>query len=289
VILLTAANGRTGRAVLAALVARDASVRAFIRRPEQADALREIGAHDVVIGDLADASALAAAADGCVRTVHIGPPMHPDEVAITDAALAAARAAGHERFVYYSVMHPFRRDVRHHALKLDATEHVVESGLTYTILEPSRYMQHLEPIWTKVRNDGVHAMPFSIDARFNVVDLLDLAAATALVATTDDHAYATYELAGPESLSQRDMAATLAAALGREVRAEQVSLDAMEAGARAKGLPGDRIAQMRIMNAHYDAHGFLGNPNVLQWLLGRPATRYAEYVQRLAQAPTVAP
>jgi uncharacterized protein YbjT (DUF2867 family) len=213
--------------------------------------------------------------------------MHPDEVTITDSVLAAARSHGHEHFVYYSVMHPFRRDVRHHALKLDATEHVVESGLAYTLLEPSRYMQHLEPIWQKVRDDGVHAMPFSVDVRFNVVDLLDLADATALVATTDDHAYATYELAGPESLNQSDMARAISGVLGRIVRAEQVPLDAMEAAARAKGLPDDRIRQMRLMNAHYDEFGFLGNPNVMQWLLGRPATTFAQYVQRLADRPTV--
>jgi hypothetical protein len=61
----------------------------------------------------------------------------------------------------------------------------------------------------------------------------------------------------------------------------------MADAARAKGLPEDRIEQMRIMNAHYDRHGFEGNPHVLESLLGRPATTFAAYVQRLAQASTV--
>jgi hypothetical protein len=83
------------------------------------------------------------------------------------------------------------------------------------------------------------------------------------------------------------MADVLTRALGRDVVAQAVPLDAMEAAARSKGISDDRIAQMRIMNAHYDAHGFLGNPNVLQWLLGRPATTYAEYVKRLVDRSTV--
>jgi uncharacterized protein YbjT (DUF2867 family) len=286
-ILLTAANGRTGRAVLSALASRGADVRAFVRDSAQAEALTALGAAEVVLGDLGDDASVAAAALGCATVVHIGPPMHPDEVAITDRVLKAADDGGAEHFVYYSVMHPFRRDVRHHALKLEATEHVVEAGLPYTVLEPARYMQHLEPIWSRVVDEGIHAMPFSVDARFNVVDLLDLAEATALVATEPGHMYATYELAGPESLSQRDMAEALTRALGRDVVAQAVSLDAMEAAARAKGISDDRIAQMRIMNAHYDAHGFLGNPNVLQWLLGRPAATYAEYVKRLVDRSTV--
>jgi uncharacterized protein YbjT (DUF2867 family) len=286
-ILLTAANGRTGRAVLNALVRRDASVRAFVRGPDQAGSLLGAGATEVVVGDLGDDDAVTRAADGCARTLHIGPPMHPDEVAITDRVLAASRRAGVDRFVYYSVMHPFRREVRHHALKLEATEHVVESGLPYTVLEPCRYMQHLEPIWGRVVGEGVHAMPFSTEARFSVVDLFDLVEVAAGVATENDHAYATYELAGPEPLSQNDMALTLSDVLGRPVRAEQVPLDAMAAAARAKGMTEDRIEQMRIMNAHYDRHGFEGNPHVLVSLLGRPATTFRQYVQRVADRSTV--
>jgi uncharacterized protein YbjT (DUF2867 family) len=179
-------------------------------------------------------------------------------------------------------MHPFRRDVRHHSLKLDATEMIVDSGVPYTVLEPSRYMQHLEVIWPKVRDEGVHQMPFGVDKQFSVVDLLDLAETTATVATEPGHLYASYELAGPEPLSQNEMAATISEVLGREVTARQVPLDEMAAAAKAKGVGDDRVEQMRVMNAHYDAHGFLGNPNVLTYLLNRQPTTFRAYVERLA-------
>jgi hypothetical protein len=35
------------------------------------------------------------------------------------------------------------------------------------------------------------------------------------------------------------------------------------------------------MNAHYDADGFRGNPNVLSWLLGRAPATFEDYVRRL--------
>lgn len=281
-LLLTGANGRTGRAVLQALEARGAAVRAFVRDAAQADALRALGADEVVVGDMLDPATVGPAVAGCETVVHIGPPMHPDEVRITTSFVDAAQAAGVDRFVYYSVMHPFLRDVRHHALKLDATEAIVDSGIPYTVLEPSRYMQHLEPIWPAVQAEGVHAMPFGVDRRFSVVDLLDLAETTAIVATEPGHLYASYELAGPEALSQQDMAATIGEVLGREVTARAIPLDEMAANAAAKGLPADRIEQMRVMNAHYDAHGFLGNPNVLTYLLNRQPTTFRTYVERLA-------
>ena len=148
-------------------------------------------------------STINAAMASCETIIHIGPPMHPNEVEITSRFIDAALSHDISRFVYYSVMHPLRRAVRHHRLKLDAEEALIESGLPYTIVQPMRYMQHLALIWNKVLETGVHAMPFNIDVRFNVADLRDLAEATAIVATSPGHLYATYELAGPEALSQR--------------------------------------------------------------------------------------
>ena len=281
IVLVTGASGRTGRAVIAALAACSARPRAFHRREDQRDAVAAAGAAESAIGDLNDADSLKRATEGCDAVVHIGPPMEAKEVEQTEALLDAAARGGVSRFVYYSVMHPLRREVRHHRLKLDAEEKVIESGLPYTIVQPMRYMQHLEPIWSQVTGEGVHAMPFGVDKRFSLVDLLDLADAAAVVATQAGHLYATYELAGSEALSMGDAAQILSEELGRPVQARAVSLEEMAAGARAKGLSEDRIAQMQVMNGHYDAYGFLGNPNVLGWILGRPPTTFRAYVRRL--------
>jgi uncharacterized protein YbjT (DUF2867 family) len=303
-VLVTGANGRTGRAVIAALARLAGSatvsggahaaggavtIRAFIRRAEQAPALAALGAAEHAVGDLADAGSLEAALTGCDALVHIGPPMHPDEHAMMLRLIEVARRT-QRRALRLLLRHASaRREVRHHRLKLEAEESLVESGLTYSIVQPARYMQHLEGLWQTVTGQGVHAMPFSIDEACSVADLADLAEATARVvlesradgATPGKHHYATYELGGPEPLSQRDMAGILSEELGRPVVAQALPLDVMAERARAAGLSEDRIEQMRVMNAHYDRHGFRGNPNVLTMLLGRPPTRYRDYVRRL--------
>lgn len=286
-ILLTSANGKTGRKVLEALSRKNVKVRVFIRDEAQFQDLQNLGARECVVGDLLNKDDLDKAADGVKKIIHIGPPMHPDETAITDMLIDSAKKSGVEHFIYYSVMHPLRRDVRHHRLKLDAEEHLIESGLTYSIVQPSRYMQHLAPLWSQVINDGVHMMPFDVDKKFNVVDLEDLAEATAIVATERGHEFAIYELAGAEALSQKDMATIISEVVGCTVKAKATELTDLEAKARANGLSDDRISQMLIMNRHYDAHGFRGNPNVLRMILGREPTGYKEFVKRLsAQAST---
>ncbi|MDX2224528.1 MAG: NmrA family NAD(P)-binding protein [Rhodospirillaceae bacterium] len=282
-VLVTGANGKTGRAVIAALARKGARVRAFIRDAAQFEALKGIGTAEFAAGDMLRPETFAPALKGCAALIHIGPPMHADEVKITSDLLAAAKAANLARFVYYSVMHPLRREVPHHARKLDAEERVIESGVPYTIVQPIRYMQHLEPIWKEVTGAGVHAMPFNTVVKFSVADLLDLAEAAAIAATAPGHLYATYELAGPEPLSQDDMAAIISGVLGKPVTARAIPLDEMAAKAKAAGATALRIDTMRKMNAHYDHSGFLGNPNVLGWLLGRAPTTYRAYVERLAR------
>ncbi|MDG2034493.1 MAG: hypothetical protein P8J29_11180, partial [Rhodospirillales bacterium] len=67
---------------------------------------------------------------------------------------------------------------------------------------------------------------------------------------------------------------------GKAITAQAKSLELFEAGARSGGMPEERLQTMLKMNAHYDAHGLIGNPNVLRWILGREPTLFREFVTR---------
>lgn len=281
-VLVTGSHGRTGKPVVKALAERGANVKAFVRDVGQESEMKALGASAIAVGDMDDPDTIRPALEGCDAIVHIGPPMHPDEKTMTSHFVDAAKDAGVSRFIYYSVMHPLRREVRHHRLKLDTEEMLIESGLPYSIVQPMRYMQHLEPIWSKVMADGVHAMPFNTQVKFNVVDLLDLAEATARITLEDGWLYGTYELAGPYALSQSDMADIISNVTGKVVKAAQVSIEALQEKARAGGASEDRVKQMVIMNQHYDDYGFLGNSRILERVLERKPGTFEDYVRRLS-------
>jgi len=281
-VLVTGSHGRTGKPIVKSLAERGATVVAFVRDSAQEKEMEALGASSVAVGDMKDPKSISAAVTGCDTIVHIGPPMHPHEKTMTSHFVEAARKNSISRFIYYSVMHPLRREVRHHRLKLDTEEMLIESGLPYTIIQPIRYMQHLEPIWNRVINDGVHAMPFNTHVKFNVVDLLDLAEATAVMSLEDGWLYGTFELAGPEALSQSEMADVLSEVLGKPVYAEAIPISIMQEKAITSGVSKDRVEQMTIMNEHYDSFGFLGNPRILATVLGRAPTTFETYVRRIA-------
>ena len=281
-ILVTGASGRTGRQCIAKLVDEGANIRAFVRRPEAGDELRRNGVSEIATGDLFSQSDLDAAMRGVWRVLHICPPTHPQEAELARAVTDLSLRHGVDRLVLYSVLHPTVK-VPHHQLKLAAEGYLKDTGLRYTILQPCRYMTHLLPIWPEVVRTGIHSMPFSVESQFSLVDLGDLAEAAARVLMEDNHEYATYELAGPERLSQVDCARIISDVLGRPVRAERKPQDVFLKQMVAAGMPQQRIDVLLTMNKHYDAHGLLGNSNVLRWLLGREPRRFKAFVETLPQ------
>jgi uncharacterized protein YbjT (DUF2867 family) len=279
-ILVTGASGKTGQRMVASIARKGGTVRALVRRPEAGDLSKQAGATEIALGDLMDPDSLRLAMTGVGQVLHICPPMHPKEDAIARTMIGLAGELAIDRFVLYSVLHPLLADVPHHDRKLQAERALVDSGLNYTILQPARYMQHLTMIWKAVLSTGVHTMPFGTTVRFNLVDLTDLAEAAARIMTEPGHDAATYQLAGPDALSQEDCAKIISGVLGRPIMAAAKSLEDFRRDATTVGMPGERIEVMIKMNAHYDAHGLVGNPNVLRWLLGREPTRFAEFVRR---------
>jgi NAD(P)H dehydrogenase (quinone) len=283
-ILVTGAAGKTGRAVIRALATRGVTVRALVHRSEQAEIVRALGAQEIAVGDLLDHSVVGSAAAEARAVYHICPNVHPDEVTIGRLAIDAARAAGVERFVYHSVLHPQVEAMPHHWRKMRVEERLFESGLDYTILQPAAYMQNVLGQWDSVVQSGVYSVPYGVEARLGMVDLADVAEVAARVLTESDHDGATYELAGPEALTQTQVAEELGRALGRHVVARQVPLAAWEQQAQDAGMGDYQVQTLRQMFQYYDRHGFWGNPQVFGWLLGRAPGRFEAFAARIAEA-----
>jgi NAD(P)H dehydrogenase (quinone) len=282
-ILVTGAAGKTGMAVIAALAARGAAVRALVHRPDRSAEVAAQGAREVAVGAFEDAAALAAAADEAGAIYHICPNMSPHEVAYARAVVAAARTAGVPRFVYHSVLHPQIEAMPHHWAKLRVEELLLASGLAVTILQPIAYMQNILAGWRSIIEKGIFRVPYPVDTRISLVDLRDVAEAAARVLTEDGHVGATYELVGTPPLSQTEVAQALSHVIGRPVRAVAETVEAWEARARA-GMGDYQRETLAAMFRSYAAKGLVGNANVLTWLLGHSPTMLAAFAADASHA-----
>ena len=285
-ILVTGAAGKTGRAIIRALAAREQAVRALIHRDEQAQLVKSLGAQEAIVGDMRDERTLRLATRGVRAVYHICPNVSPDEIQIGKAAISAAQEAGVEQFVFHSVLHPHTEAMTHHWNKLRVEESLFESHLSYVILQPASYMQNVLAGWPAIVEPGVYAVPYSIKTRMSMVDLEDVAQAAAVVLTEPGHLGATYELAGPDALTQTQVAEILSKQLRRPVHAEQITIEAWTRQAQASGMGAYQIETLVKMFRYYDRYGFWGNPRALSYLIGRAPTKFETFVERTMRERT---
>lgn len=273
-IAVVGAAGRTGLAILRALDARGLAPLAVTRNDDQADAVRAAGAADTATADYTSIDELTAALVGVDRVVIVPPSFTPEHIYIANAAIAAG-AAGVGHIVLHSVLHPHTPTMRHHMRKAAGEVAVRANDTAWTILQPSMYAQTVL-LFAAMSPPGRICGPFNIDARFTVVDLSDVAEITALVLRSDEHFYASYELAGNAPTTCREMLSLVAELRGLDARPETVRPWELD-------LPGwlqDSMADFAAMCEEYTQHGLLGNPNVTRMLLGREPTRFDQVARR---------
>lgn len=281
-ILVTGAGGKTGKAIMKRLAAGHEPVRALAFHRDQTAELTELGASEIVVGDMRDRDFMHSVLTGVRAVYHICPNVNPDEVVMAENALAAAHVAGVEHFVYHSVLHPQVEAMPHHWLKMRVEERLFTAGIPFTILQPAPYMQNVLAYWEAIVHQGEYMLPYSPAAPLSMVDLGDVAAAAARVLTEPGHAGAIYELAGPEALSTYEVAQILSRVVGREVRAGQIELGEWERRARGSQMGAYAVETLLAMFKYYDRYGLVGNSHVLEWLLGRPPTRFEDFIAQWA-------
>ncbi|MGY1803109.1 SDR family oxidoreductase [Blastococcus sp. SYSU D00922] len=271
-IVVTAAGGATGSAVVRALWSRGRRVRALVGGSQEHPELTALSA-DVVATDLTDPAAVEPLLAGAEALYLIWPNFDRGETAGATALLAAARRAGVGRVVYHSVLRPQARAMPHHAAKDRVEEALDTSGLRWRVLQPCAYADNLDGQLAGVAATGTFRSPWGLAQAQSLVDLRDVAEAAAVLLTEDGLDGGTFEAVGPDPLTAPRIAELLGTWLGREVAA----VDAVPDGPVP---PADDYAAhcARLMFDHYRAHGFTGSPRVLEALLGRPARTFADHL-----------
>lgn len=281
-ILVTGAGGKTGKAIIRALVARATPVRAFVRSSAHEAALKAVGVREIVTGEMGDSHALSEATRGTEAIYHICPNVSPHELPFAKALVDSAIRFGVPRFVYHSVLHPQIEAMPHHWNKLRVEEMLFSSPLDVTILQPTAYMQNCLAEWDRMVGSGIYRVPYPVETRLSLVDLDDVAEAAATVLTSAGHSGATYELVGTPPLSQIEIAETFGEALKKPVRAESETIESWDQRAHAAGMDDYSRETLTKMFRAYARDGLKGNPNVLGWLLGRPPTSLTHFAARIA-------
>ncbi|MCX5060307.1 MULTISPECIES: NAD(P)H-binding protein [unclassified Streptomyces] len=281
-ILVTGATGHVGGELVRRLVAAGEPVRAMTRRPAEARLPKGV---EAVYGDADDPASLDAAfacTEGAFLMSAQGVGTAPGPTHDLALAEAAARA-GLRRLVKLSVLDGGAgADViaRWHA-QAEAAVTDPSPGFAWTLLRPGRFMSNALQWAGQLRAGDEVSTPFA-DRPAASIDPADLAEVAALALTTDDHAGATYELSGPQSLTPADELAILGEALGRDLRLRPVPDDAARTGMAHYGFPPEVVDAIMQRTLESD-RGAEVLPTVEKALGRRPRT-FAQWAREHAGA-----
>lgn len=241
-ILVAGATGLVGGQVCALLASKGETTRALVRsvsNPEKVARLQALGV-EVVEADVRDVTSLDAACagvDAVISTVSSIPFAYEpavNDIQATDLTgvtnlIDAAERASVEQFVYMSFSGNLDRDFPLARAKRAVEAHLVASGMVYTILRPSCFMEvwlspavGFDPANGTCRIYGDGAKPVSYIAT-NDVAAFAVASLTAPAARN-----AVLELGGPQALSQLQAVEVFATAAGRPIATESVPESALE-------------------------------------------------------------
>lgn len=230
--LVLGATGGQGGAVVGALLARGARVRALVRRPDK-PSVRRLTQRGVeaVAGSLDDRIALGAAMRGIAGVFAVTTPFEAGvdaEVAQGRAIVAAAIDQQVPHLVFSSVAEADQQTgVPHFDSKAIIETELAASGVPYTITAPTYFFDNALGGMDRI-HAGILDLPLPPDRPLQQLARPDLGAFVAKV-LVDPKPYVgrRIELAS-DVVTPAQMAELLTAALGRPVRHEQTPLESIQ-------------------------------------------------------------
>jgi uncharacterized protein YbjT (DUF2867 family) len=268
-VLVIGATGNVGRHVASQLAAANAQVRALTRNPDAADLPPTV---ELMRGDLSFPETLDACLDG-IETVFL--------VWVAPAGSISAaleRMAKHARRIVFlsaplKTAHPFFQQPNPVRELHAQIERLIESsGLQWTFLRPGMFALNALRWWApQMLTGNVVRWPY-LAAPTAPIDERDIAAVAVRTLCEDRHAGAEYVLTGPQSLTQLEQISTIARAIGRSLRIEEIPPD--EARRDWGSAPGGNM----LLDAFAAA---MGQPafvtSTVEEILGRPARTFHEW------------
>jgi NAD(P)H dehydrogenase (quinone) len=219
-LIISGASGQLGGAAVKDLLARGVAAKNLILVSRTPDALAQYAKLGAVtrFGDFGKPESLGPAFAGGTRMllISIGNSAGPRPVA-HGHAIDAAKGAGVKQIAYTSWLGISKGDSQGIAADHFATEELLrKSGVAYTFLRNSLYMETLLMRVTKMLADGKATIP-SGEVRVGYVTRGDCAAAAAAALATAGHDNKSYDITGPALLGVSEMAEAATAVTGKVI------------------------------------------------------------------------
>jgi uncharacterized protein YbjT (DUF2867 family) len=235
-IFIIGGTGKIGQELLKQLAVKNVKAKVLVRSAQKAESVKSLG-HEPVEGDFTKPATFENALKGVEKLFLLTTSANQDRWAADEIAIVeAAKKAGVKTIVQLSVSgasldSPINLAQQH--AKVEAF--VKSSGLSYTILQPTGFMQNFLGQAGSIKQGAIYGnykegkMPF-VDAR-------DIAAVAVAALTESGHEGKTYPITGGEALSYSQVASKLSQVTGKTVNYVDIPAEGVVKGMTGMGFP----------------------------------------------------
>ena len=279
-ILVTGSTGNVGRELVRSLLEMGQPVAAATI--DEMDALNVPGdGTATVLFRFGEGETYRDAFEGVSKLFLMRPPQISDVQTYLFPVVDYAKKVGVRHIAFLSLLGVEKqRFVPHYKVE----KHLLASGVPYTFLRPSFYMQNLNTTHRAEIQDRDEILIPVGKAKTSFLDVRDIGAVAAKVLTEPGHENRAYELTGGDALDYYQVADLFTGVLGREITYRDPSIPRFIRYHRQQGVP---LPSVLIMVGLYTATRFGSGKRVtgdVTQLLGRPPIAMRRYIEDYADA-----
>jgi uncharacterized protein YbjT (DUF2867 family) len=277
-VLVTGATGHTGSLLVPALLRDGVDVRIFVRDDKKAEPLKDLGA-EVVLGDLDRPETILPAVKN-VDKIYLLTWNGETQLQQAKNVIEAAKKSGNPHIVRHSMWGSENSRIIKQGYKIE--EILKASGLPWTILKPTFYMQNTMMAAQTISSDGVIYWDMK-DGKLSMIDVRDIADTAFAVITGEGHEGKEYILTGPEAISFNDLAKIFSDVLDNDIKYINVPGEASLQAMIGMGIP-EWIAKgyAELSEGFSDNFANSTTKNV-EILTRHPARSFEQFVNDFAQ------
>jgi len=215
-ILVTGATGKCGSAAAKHLLKKGAVVRVLVRDEAKAMDLLQAGGADIVVGDITQQADMDRALAGCEKALLLLPNSE-QQLELEKLFIDRAKAAGVKHVVKLSSMEAVAdTTLPIPAIHWASEEYLRASGLSWTMIKPSFFMQNLLGNAATIKSMQKFFLPLG-KGKTGMIDCRDIGVVIGEALTGAGHESKAYELTGPELLDFYQVAERFSQVLGSKI------------------------------------------------------------------------
>jgi len=274
-ILITGASGSVGKAVLLEAIRKESGVRAMYRSKEEA--AKAPAGCEPVLADYSDKQSLRRALDG-VSSVYIVCSPIPKLVELESNMLDACKECGIRHVVLNSALGAGEFGKSFPSWHRKVEDKLKTTGMSYTILRPNGFLQNIVAYNApSIRAEGAFYAAMG-DAKVSYLDVGDIAVVAVKALKGGTHAGKTYELNGPEAISNAELARRISNIAGRAVNYVDIPEPAQREAMLGLGMPEWQVTALLELQQYYKQGGGAKTDGLLKSLIEREPVTLDQYL-----------